>query len=49
MSFADIGDHEEEGPPAAKRPRVAAACDQCRLRKAKCDAVKPGIPFPNPV
>lgn len=46
MTLTDPGDNDDEGSPVAKRPRVAAACDQCRVRKAKCDAVKPGTSAP---
>lgn len=34
-------DDEEESPPS-KRQKVAAACDQCRAKKIKCDGNKPG-------
>jgi hypothetical protein len=40
--YTDPGDNEEEASPASKRRRVVAACDQCRVKKTKCDAVKPG-------
>jgi len=40
--YTDTGEDQEDASPAAKRRRVAAACDQCRSKKIKCDAIRPG-------
>lgn len=33
--YIEAGDDEDEGSPPAKRPRVGAACDQCRNRQVR--------------
>lgn len=41
LASEEDDDVEEESPPS-KRQKVAAACDQCRAKKIKCDGNKPG-------
>lgn len=37
----EVNEPEDENELRVKRQRVAAACDQCRVRKVRCDAQKP--------
>jgi hypothetical protein len=29
-------------PPKKKRQKIALACDTCRIRKVRCDGIRPG-------
>ncbi|EFQ35750.1 fungal specific transcription factor domain-containing protein [Colletotrichum graminicola] len=40
-SSIDNGSDQTTTPPATKRRRIALACTACRLRKTRCDGVRP--------
>ena len=40
--LVELHQHDLDGERTAKRQRVAAACDECRSKKGRCDGQRPG-------